>query len=302
MREEPSFKYVHIPGDQTPKNPFSRFFLLKAHFSNQPAEFRSKARHSFSDQLIRHNEWMVLLSILCAILIWALVVDWANLPAFVLPSPSQVWNKFLQTLQDGTLLSNTAVTLLEVLAGLFTGTCLATVLGYFLARSSSLEQLISPILVAGQAVPTVAIAPILIIWFGSGMISKVIICTFIVFFPVLVNTIIGFRDVPANLRDLMRSMHANKFQMLRFLELPAALPILFGGLRIGATLSVVGAVVGEFVGSDSGLGFLINLGRGQYDMALVFVAIFTLIAMALILYGLAMVAQYLTMPWKRHKN
>jgi NitT/TauT family transport system permease protein len=100
----------------------------------------------------------------------------------------------------------------------------------------------------------------------------------------------------------MRSMHANKFQMLKYLELPAALPVLFGGLRIGATLSVVGAVVGEFVGSDSGLGFLINLGRGQYDMALVFVAIFTLITMALILYGLAMVAQNLTMPWKQHKH
>jgi len=275
---------------------------LKTHFSNQPNDFRSKANHSLTEQLIRHNEWMVLLSLLCAILIWAAVVDWANLPAFVLPSPAAVWNKFLQTLQDGTLLSNTAVTLLEVLIGLFTGTCLATILGYILARSSSLEQLISPILVAGQAVPTVAIAPILIIWFGSGMISKVIICTFIVFFPVLVNTIIGFRDVPANLRDLMRSMHANKFQMLKYLELPAALPVLFGGLRIGATLSVVGAVVGEFVGSDSGLGFLINLGRGQYDMALVFVAIFTLITMALILYGLAMVAQNLTMPWKQHKH
>lgn len=275
---------------------------MKAHYSNQPTEFRSKTNHSLTQQLIRHNEWMVLLSILCAILIWTALVDWGNLPAFVLPSPAAVWNKFLQTLQDGTLLSNTAVTLLEVLIGLFTGTCLATILGYILARSSSLEQLISPILVAGQAVPTVAIAPILIIWFGSGMISKVIICTFIVFFPVLINTIIGFRDVPANLRDLMRSMHANKFQMLKYLELPAALPVLFGGLRIGATLSVVGAVVGEFVGSDSGLGFLINLGRGQYDMALVFVAIFTLITMALILYGLAMLAQNLTMPWKQHKH
>jgi NitT/TauT family transport system permease protein len=169
---------------------------LKAHFSNQPTEFRSKANHSLTEQLIRHNEWMVLLSLLCALLIWAAVVDWANLPAFVLPSPAAVWNKFLQTLQDGTLLSNTAVTLLEVLIGLFTGTCLATILGYILARSSSLEQLISPILVAGQAVPTVAIAPILIIWFGSGMISKVIICTFIVFFPVLVNTIIGFGMYP----------------------------------------------------------------------------------------------------------
>jgi NitT/TauT family transport system permease protein len=292
------FTYLAIK----PRRIIFRGFLLKAHFSNQPAEFRSKAHHSFSDQLIRHNEWMVLLSILCAILIWALVVDWAKLPAFVLPSPTAVWAKFLQTLQDGTLLSNAGVTLLEVLAGLFTGTCLATTLGYFLARSSSLEQLVSPILVAGQAVPTVAIAPLLIIWFGSGMISKVIICTFIVFFPVLVNTIIGFRDVPANLRDLMRAMHANKLQMLRYLELPAALPVLFGGLRIGATLSVVGAVVGEFVGSDSGLGFLINLGRGQYDMALVFVAIFTLIAMALILYGIAMVAENLTMPWKHHKH
>lgn len=276
--------------------------MLKSNLTNQTSDFRSKVQPSFTDQLIRHNEWLVFLSLLFSILIWALVVDWANLPAFVLPSPAAVWSKFLQTLQDGTLLSNAAVTLLEVLSGLFAGTCLATILGYFLARSTSLEQLISPILVAGQAVPTVAIAPILIIWFGSGMISKVIICTFIVFFPVLVNTIIGFRDVPANLRDLMRSMHANKLQMLKHLELPAALPILFGGLRIGATLSVVGAVVGEFVGSDSGLGFLINLGRGQYDMALVFVAIFTLIAMALILYGVAMIAQNLAMPWKQHKH
>ncbi len=269
---------------------------------NNLSKNRGSFTPSFTQQLVRHNEWMVLLSLLFALLIWSLVVDWAKLPAFVLPSPAAVWQKFIQTLQDGTLLGNTLITLIEVLLGLFTGTCLATLLGYFLARSTSLEQLISPILVAGQAVPTVAIAPILIIWFGSGMISKVLICTFIVFFPVLVNTIIGFRAVPADLRDLMISMHANRFQMLKYLETPAALPILFGGLRIGATLSVVGAVVGEFVGSDSGLGFLINLGRGQYDMALVFVSIFTLVALALGLYGLAMMAEKLSMPWKSHKH
>ncbi len=257
---------------------------------------------SLTQQLIRHNEWMVFLSILIAIALWALVVDWANLPAFVLPSPAAVWHKLMQTLTDGTLLKNAAVTLVEVLIGLFSGTCLAGILGYFLARSSSLEQLVAPILVAGQAIPTVAIAPLLIIWFGSGMLSKVIICAFIVFFPVLVNTIIGFRDVPSNLRDLMKSMHANRMQMLRYLELPAALPVLFGGLRIGATLSVVGAVVGEFVGSDSGLGFLINLGRGQYDMALVFVAIFALVVLALGLYGIVMAAEKLSMPWKLHSH
>jgi len=165
-----------------------------------------------------------------------------------------------------------------------------------------LEKILSPFLVASQAIPMVAIAPLLIIWFGPGLFSKVLICAMIVFFPVLVNTMIGFRGVPENLRDLMQSMRASKWQKLRLLEIPAALPILFGGLRIGATLSVIGAVVGEFVGSDKGLGFLINVGRGQYDTALVFVAIFTLILMALILYGLAMAAEKRSMPWKTARH
>ncbi|MDO9120503.1 MAG: ABC transporter permease, partial [Anaerolineaceae bacterium] len=163
---------------------------------------------------------------------------------------------------------------------------------------STLEQLLSPYLVASQAIPVVAIAPLLIIWFGPGISSKILICALIVFFPVLVNTILGFRGVPENLRDLMVSMRATRWQKLRLLEIPAALPILFGGLRIGATLSVIGAVVGEFVGSDKGLGFLINVGRGQFDTALVFVAIFTLIFMALSLYGLAMLAEKRSTRWK----
>jgi NitT/TauT family transport system permease protein len=117
---------------------------------------------------------------------------------------------------------------------------------------------------------------------------------------VLVNTIIGFRAVPNNLRNLMRSMHASRWQMFRLLELPGSLPVLLGGLRIGATLSVIGAVVGEFVGSDKGLGFLINVGRGQYDMALVFVAIFSLIILALCLYGSVLLTERLAMPWKKH--
>jgi NitT/TauT family transport system permease protein len=108
--------------------------------------------------------------------------------------------------------------------------------------------------------------------------------------------------VPENLRDLMQSMRASRWQKLRLLEIPAALPILFGGLRIGATLSVIGAVVGEFVGSDRGLGFLINIGRGQYDTALVFVAIFTLILMAITLYGLAMLAERRSTHWKTARH
>jgi len=155
--------------------------------------------------------------------------------------------------------------------------------------------------VASQAIPVVAIAPLLVIWFGPGLFSKILICSLTVFFPVLVNTMIGFRAVPENLRDLMRSLRATRWQKLRLLEIPAALPVLFGGLRIGATLSVIGAVVGEFVGSDRGLGFLINVGRGQYDTALVFVAVFSLILMALLLYGAAMLAEKRSTRWKAER-
>jgi NitT/TauT family transport system permease protein len=133
-----------------------------------------------------------------------------------------------------------------------------------LARFRTLESLLSPYLVASQAIPLVAIAPLLVIWFGPRhLASKILICSLIVFFPVLINTIVGLRAVPDNLRDLMHSMRATPLQILRHLEIPAALPVFLGGLRIGATLSVIGAVVGEFVGADRGLGFLINVGRGQ---------------------------------------
>ena len=147
--------------------------------------------------------------------------------------------------------------------------------------------------------PTVAIAPLLVIWFGPGIFSKILICALIVFFPVLVNTVVGMRAVPENLRDLMRSMRADRWQTLRLLELPAALPVLLGGLRIGAALSVIGAVVGELVGANRGLGFLINVGRGQYDTALVFVGVFTLVFLALSLYGIVLWLEKHLLRWQQ---
>jgi NitT/TauT family transport system permease protein len=160
------------------------------------------------------------------------------------------------------------------------------------------ERLLSPYVVASQSVPIVAIAPLLVIWFGSGMTSKVLICALIVFFPVLVNTIVGLNSVPDDLRDLMRSLKATRWQTFRLLEAPAALPVFLGGLRIGATLAVIGAVVGEFVGADRGLGFLINRARGQYDTALVFVALIALVLMALGLYGLVILLERRWLSWR----
>ncbi|HOU44741.1 MAG TPA: ABC transporter permease [Anaerolineaceae bacterium] len=240
----------------------------------------------------------VLVSLLTAILIWVAAARWSNLPAFILPPPADVWGRFLQTLQDGTLLRHTSTTLFEVLLGLLAGSTLATVLGYWLARSRLLEQIVAPYLVASQAIPIVAIAPLIIIWFKPGLFPKVLICALTVFFPILVNTVVGLRAVPENLRDLMRSLRASRGQMLRHLEIPAALPVFLGGLRVGATLSVIGAIVGEFVSADRGLGFLINVGRGQFDTALVFVAVFTLITLAVCLYGVVVLLERRLLRWQ----
>lgn len=222
----------------------------------------------------------------------------AGLPAFILPSPLDVAARLWDMLRGGRLLLHTAVTLSELLLGLLAGGGAATLIGYALVKSPSAEKLLSPYLIASQAVPVVAIAPLLIIWFGPGMGSKVLICGLTVFFPVLINTIVGLRAVPENLRDVMRSMQATPRQTLLLLEIPAALPVFFAGLRVGATLSVIGAVVGELVGADQGLGFLINLGRGQYDTALVFVAIFGLVTLALLLYGAVLLLEKHYLAWQ----
>jgi NitT/TauT family transport system permease protein len=248
---------------------------------------------------MKTKPWLIIISLFTILLVWQLVAWFGGFPTFILPSPSDVATRFGQAIMDGSLLRNTAVTLLEVLAGLALGVILATVLGYLLARSVHLERLVSPYIVASQSIPIVAIAPLLVIWFGPGFTSKVLVCALIVFFPVLVNTVVGVRSVPEDLRDLMRSLQATRWQTLKNLELPAALPVFLGGLRIGATLAVIGAVVGEFVGAKSGLGFLVNVGRGIYDTSLVFVAVFTLIALALILYSLVSLLENRLLRWQQ---
>ncbi len=251
-----------------------------------------KSKHTLT------NIYLAVVSLIAGLVVWMAVAYSTGLPSFILPSPAQVWTRLLEVMADGTLWRNTWVTAQEVGVGLGLGAGLAVLLGYAVAKSHTTERLLSPYLVASQAIPVVALAPLLVLWFGPGMFSKVLVCGMTVFFPVLVNTIVGVRAVPDELRDLMHSLRASRLQVLRYLELPAALPILLGGLRIGATLSVIGAVVGEFVGADKGLGFLVNIARGQYDTALVFVAIATLIVMALILYGMVILIEKKFIKWQ----
>lgn len=232
--------------------------------------------------------------------LWGLVARLGNYPSFLLPTPLQVWHRFLTVAGDGSLWYHTSVTLIEILGGLALGLTVATLLGYLLARSPLLERFLSPYIVASQAVPIVALAPLLIVWFRFGLLSKVLVCALTIFFPVLINTVVGLRSVEEDLMDLMRSLQASRWQVFRWLEVPAALPVLFGGLKVGVTLSVIGAVVGEFAQSDRGLGFLVNLAnRGLFDTPLMFVALLVLMAIALGLYGLVSALEAVVLRWKR---
>ena len=283
-----------FPSKQSPVN--RKFLLCNLRHLLEIASGKTKNALAMTFETMTHTSltkrvrslrpWLGFGSLTFGLLAWQFTARMSGLPSFILPAPADVWSRFLRAAADGSLFVHMLVTLTEILVGLLAGVVIATVLGYLVAKSRLLENLLAPYLVASQAVPLVAIAPLLVIWFGPGMFSKFLICALIVFFPVLVNTVVGVRAVPPALYDLMGSLHATRGQILVHLEVPAALSIFLGGLRIGATLSVIGAVVGELVGADQGLGFLINEGRGQYDTALVFVAIFALVTMALALYGI----------------
>jgi len=248
------------------------------------------------------RNWLGLISILLGILAWYLIARYSGIPNFILPSPQSVWIRFLKALGDGSLIYHTGITLIEIVLGLLAGAVFATIVGYVLARSRSLERILSPYLVASQAIPIVAIAPLLVIWLGEGILSKVVICALIVFFPVLVTTIVGVRAVPTALYDLMNSLHASRSQIVWKVEVPASLPVILGGLRVGATLSVIGAIVGELVDAEEGLGFLLQLGDFQYDTPMVFVAVFMLIALALMLYGIVILLEKRFLKWQERSN
>jgi NitT/TauT family transport system permease protein len=236
------------------------------------------------------------------LVVWQAVIVLGLLPPFILPAPLEVLQKLAAVLESGMLQHHTFVTLQEMTLGLMWGVAIGSVLGYLIAHNRYLEAALSPLIVAFQATPVVAYAPLLIIWFGNGMTSKVVTCAIIVFFPTLINTIIGIRSVPAGWHDVFRSMQATRWQRLWLLELPAALPVFLAGLKTSATLALIGAVVGEFVGAREGLGYMVTLARSQFDTPLVFVGVFTMTALALSFYSAVSVMERVLLRWQRVRN
>jgi len=241
------------------------------------------------------------LIVLLTLLLWTLIVRLGNYPTFILPGPGDVYRKLALVLGDGLLWRHARITLVEISGGLALGLSAATALGYGMAKSRALERFLAPYIVASQSIPIVALAPLLVIWFGTGRLSKVLVCALTIFFPMLVNTIVGVRSVDPDLAALIRSLKATRWQTFAMLEVPSALPMLLGGLKVSVTLSVIGAVVGEFVAADRGLGFLINVARGNFDTPLMFVALLTLVVMALLLYLVVVLAESLLLHRRRSR-
>jgi NitT/TauT family transport system permease protein len=164
--------------------------------------------------------------------------------------------------------------------------------GSLIARDRLTVRIPPPFLVAAQAVPILALAPLLALWFGPGLLAKVVICGLIVFFPVAIATMVGIRSVDRGLLELARSLRASRRQVLTTIEIPAALPSILGGLRVGATLAVVGAIVGEWAGPDQGLGVLVNLARGSlFDYPLMFATLVTIALLGIVAYLLVVLAE-----------
>jgi len=257
-----------------------------------------RLKHKPSTQL-RVRRFAPLLTVIVLLAIWQIVTALALVQPFLIPSPQAVLDKLFEVLKDGTLPRHAAITLETVLIGLSLGVGVGAALGYLIARISLLEAILAPLIVTLQSTPVVAYAPLLVIWFGTGIESKIITCGLIVFFPMLMNTLVGIRTIPIELREVMQISQATRWQTFIKLELPAAMPILLTGLKTSATLAVIGAVVGEFITTNAGLGFLLARARGQYDTPLVFVGVFTLSFMAISLYSCISLLQRRLLFWQR---
>jgi NitT/TauT family transport system permease protein len=223
---------------------------------------------------------------------WKLATVIGGYPEFILPAPEVVGERAVRAIGSGVLWEHTGVTLLEVVLGFAVGAATAVGVGIALGKSVLIERVLSPYIVAAQAVPILALAPLLDIWFGGGLLARVAICALIVFFPIAIATMVGIRSTDPLLAEMLRSLGASGAQRTRLLEVPSAMPVIFGGLRVGVTLAVIGAVVAEWAGASTGLGVLINIAnQGLFDTPLMFVALATLAIIGLAFHGLVVVVE-----------
>ncbi len=243
------------------------------------------------DALLRPQAAISLAVLLVFLAGWEWGPDAFDIPAYVIPPASQVFDELLRMLSAERLFYHIGYTSLEVIVGFALGALLGMVIGYVLGMSPSAEFVLSPYILALQIAPKVAFAPLFVMWFGFTIYPKILVAVLIVFFPIMINVLGAIRTLDRDLINLARSFKASRLQLFWKVEFRAAMPPLFAGLRIGSTLAVIGVVVGEMVGGNTGLGYLLVFGSGSANTAMVFVAIILLTLIGIVAYLLVILAE-----------
>lgn len=226
---------------------------------------------------------------------WQLYVSLAGVSRIVLPGPIDIWNASVSNWPI--LLTETWPTFLESVLGFALAVIIGIPVAVCVANSRMLNLTLYPILIATQSIPKVAVAPIILVWFGLGLQSKLVIAFLVAFFPIVVDTAAGMRATPAGLLELARSLRASSLQVFLKVQFPAALPFIFAGAKVAVTLAVIGAVIGEFVGSLNGLGNLLLTANSQLDSPLAWAALVWLSVLGILLFAAVVLAERILMPW-----
>jgi NitT/TauT family transport system permease protein len=233
--------------------------------------------------------------ILVFLAVWELGVKLTKAPAYLLPAPSVIFHTFVDEFPK--LAFHGWVTLYEMLLGYALAVAIAIPLAIAITSSERFDRFTMPTLLFFQVVPKVAIAPLFLVWFGVGALPKVLVAFLISFFPIVIDAAVGLRSMSIEMRDLARSMGATRMQVFARFRLPTSLPYLFSGLKVAATLAVAGAVVGEFVGADKGLGYLLLVTNSNLETALMFAALFALTIIGLAFFYAVELLESLLIPW-----
>ncbi len=247
---------------------------------------RTENRPIAADGQITQGVVIASASVLIAFLAaWEWLPGLLHIPEFILPPASRVWQEFLRAQHDEGLWLHTGITSIEVIVGFVLGSLLGLSIGCALGVSPKSELVLSPYLLALQIAPKVAFAPLFVMWLGFTVYPKILVAILIVFFPVMVNVLSAIRTVDPDLINLARTFSASRWQIFRMIEYPSTMSPLFSGLRIASTLAVIGVVVGELVGGNKGLGYLLTYGEGQGNTAMVMVSIIMLTLIGIVAYG-----------------
>jgi NitT/TauT family transport system permease protein len=262
-----------------------------------PDQLRPGARRSLGSRLGRLVEalWRPALLLVVLLAAWWFVAAREYVPNYLVPTPGQVWTTMVD--QWSFLLRNTYVTLYETVIGFILAALLGLGTAILIAYSRTMEKAIYPIVLFAQVIPKIAIAPLLVVWFGVGFTPKIVLAVLIAFFPVVISGVAGLRSTDPELIDLAATMGAGPWKTFRRIRFPNALPHLMSGLKVAVTLAVVGAVVGEFVGADEGLGYVLLLANGNLDAALLFADLFLMSLIGIVLFVIVEVAEALLIPW-----